>query len=514
MYISTLKNISELFRQYVERNAVFCKDHPSAKVSQFWADIFNDRPNFPELNDLLVFRRSNATWGSGDTKHADDKTKLREYRETLATIRLFVPDYFLKAIHEPVLGAPVVFTEDGITLSANFAMNAGTAWQTKEVIASFFPSNRTLNICEIGAGFGGCAYQLHQILSIMSYTIVDLPENLCLSSAFLGATLQSKMMRFIECAPEAVSTKVDNGLYFSLPPGIDNLEGKFDVMLNSFSFHEMDRDAVESYLKLASRALSDDGILISFNSHDKAGITKASQYCIDGLSLISLKTFRKVPTGFFNTIAYEMVLAKSRAGQIGCAHEVIDPLCEMMQLGLDGDLTEIIQRMLDGQLSLTDLEYLSLIRNFFYAPDEKIREGYLEILSKDSTSPIPLFLSGNYKLLRDDLAGAQKDLSASCELGLKDFARVRAKTALGIIYTHTGKWLEPKEVLLEDLRQISGGLFHEIKTLIDNGSLVAMQAHIGHVMNDFSDNRFSSSLPRKIKRLGLKGILRRLLARS
>lgn len=502
MHVEKVKSVWENFRAYVARNAEFCKEHPAAQVSSFWAEYFNDRPNFPEIQDILAFRRNNATWGSGDTLYADQETKFKEYRDTLAAIRLFVPDDFIRSLQEPYFGAPVIFTIDDITHSANFVMNAGTAWRMKALLQQYGAQKNTYDFCEIGAGFGGCSYQLHQIAPINSYTVVDLAENLCLSSVFLATCLPEKALNFVECDPLSVDTKVDNALKFSLPPGIDKLTGKFDVMLNTFSFQEMDLESVLAYLKWSSSVLSDDGVLISFNSHDKAGITRASQYCVEGLELIHLKTFRAVPTGFFNTIPYEMVLTKSDARNENFKPEVLDPICEMMQLGLDHNLHELIQKMFANQLNEQDVQYLKLVEGFFYADRLSVREEYVARLSEDRESSISQFLVGNFMLRKGELALAKDALQASCNLGLDDFAKVRAKAALGVIYNMTGDWSEPREQVFEELRLISGGLFDEIKEIIDTKNLYAIQVNTGAILNWKLTSKNMSTL--------LKGALRKL----
>jgi len=489
----------------VARNEHFGKNHPSAKVSSFWAAIFNERPNFPELGELVAFRRNNNTWGSGDTWLEDIAIKKKEFQNTLETIKKFVPEEYLISIDEPVQGAPYIFKQNGIVLSANFVMNSGTAWNLIGAVKSRLDNNKELSICEIGAGFGACAYMLHRALPIANYTVVDLPENLCLSSTYLGTVLEDKVVNFIDCDPAIKTVASNNTLNFTLPAGIENIESKFDLILNSFSFHEMDLEAVNSYFDFADRALSNTGILVSFNSHDKAGVRRASQYCAKGLKLVSLKTFRSVPTGFFNTIAYEMIFVKNENNEFKIDPRAIDVLCEMMQLGLDSDLNPIVEELLKGEITPKNQELIDQAHEFFYTKSENERKFRMQAMAKDTNNLIYQFLVGNYKILDGDIEGAKAHLERSCALGLKDFALLRSKVILAIIYKMKVNVSEHEQSLvLSDLRNLSGGLYDEIAGLIEGKQILKIRNKIALILNDLGDKRFDLSFFSKIRYLGFK----------
>lgn len=507
MYMSILRLSSTLesFKKYVAKNEQFDRNHPSAKVSSFWASIFNERPNFPELGELVAFRRNNNTWGSGDTWSEDIDIKKKEFQDTLETIKLFVPEEYLISIDEPVQGAPYIFKKDGIVLSANFAMNSGTAWNLISEVKARLEQSKELNICEIGAGFGACAYMLHQALPIANYTIVDLPENLCLSSTYLGTVLQDKVVKFIDCQPTLKTVISSNTLNFTLPSGIDNIDSKYDLMLNSFSFHEMDLEAVNSYFEFADRVLSNTGILVSFNSHDKAGVRKASQYSAQGLKLVGLKTFRSVPTGFFNTIAYEMIFVKNENREFKTDPRAIDVVCEMMQLGLDSDLKAIVEELLKGQITEKNQELIESAHAFFYTKNENERKRHVQTMAKDTNNVIFQFLVGNYKILDGDIEGAKTHLERSCALGLKDFALLRSKVILAIIYKIKGNISVHEQSLVSDIRKLSGGLYDEITALIERKQILQIRNKIAIILNDLDDNRFDLSFISKLRYLGFMG---------
>ena len=481
MYSNIINSTLDSFHRYLTRNIAYCRSHPAARVSAFWNTHFSDRLNFPNIQEFMIFRRTDFLYGIGDTKQSNPKQKLIEFNNTLNSISLFVPLQFIQRLQEPTFGAPQVFANQDFCLSTSFVLNAGTTWRVNELIRSYGTSRRPLHIAEIGAGWGACAYQLHHVADVGSYTIIDLPENLCLSSTYLSATIPAKTTVFVDCSADTSIIPLPDHLYLALPPAIDNLPGKYDVLLNTVSLQEMDKETVTEYFTWGAKSLADDGILISFNSHDKEGIKRPSEYLAKGLKLVHMQPFRKVPAGFFNTIPYEMVFSKV-LGNIITEPVVIavDALGEMMQLGLDGDLAPAIKTLLDGQTDSASLAKFKRLRDFFYATDEEIRNRYaIELIQTDRSSTV-LYLVGSYRFACGEFSKAASDLEESLKLGLQDFAAIRAKTLLTLIYPiHDSRQGE----LLKQIEKMSGGLYEEILTITKERNLYSMQNHIGNVLD-------------------------------
>jgi len=121
---------------------------------------------------------------------------------------------------------------------------------------------RPLTMLEIGGGYGFLAYLLTRSLPVGRYVIVDLPESLLFSSIYLGAALPDRK-RFLVSDPAAADFSAE-GIYF-----VPNLFWKeasaklrgVDLALNTLSFHEMPRHAVEGYA---------DGIRAIFQTNEPA----------------------------------------------------------------------------------------------------------------------------------------------------------------------------------------------------------------------------------------------------
>jgi hypothetical protein len=106
-------------------------------------------------------------------------------------------------------------------------------------------------VLEIGAGYGGLAYHLSRILKNATYIIVDLPETLLFSAAFLSLHNQ----RFYMYDKNDFQDMMNSGAIYSYPfillPNykLDSLkELRFDLVVNVASLQEMRTDQAQVYL--------------------------------------------------------------------------------------------------------------------------------------------------------------------------------------------------------------------------------------------------------------------------
>ncbi len=474
IYSNQISNALDQFHAYIARNLPACKDHPAARVSAFWSEHFADRANFPDVRDFLVFRRGDYVYGIGDTVPGSPARKQQEFAMTLRSISLFTPSEHLQALQEPIVGAPLVYALGNNQISTSYLLNAGTSWRVAELLRQHGLDNRPLRICEIGAGWGACASQLHQVCNVGSYTIVDLPENLCLSSTYLSTTMTDRQAGFVECDTGAGG---QGDLNFALPPAIDHLHGPFDVIINTMSFQEMDRETVDIYFAWAARVLAADGLLMSFNAHDKAGILRPSDYLRQDLELCHLMPFRKVPAGYFNTIPYEAVFRRTSRDVSPLIGGAVDALGEMVQLGLDGDLAALSRRALADREPAT-LALLGRIRDFFYASDESARQAVLALLQQENPCALTSFLAGNYWFAQGRFEQARALLESSLEHGLQDFAAIRARVMLACLLGEM-----PAAQFVETLAGPAGGLEEDIAAVVSKGDISALQNHIARVLD-------------------------------
>src|SRR5262249_45833215 len=153
--------------------------------------------------EILVCRRAGHTLGAGDDPQGS-LDRERGYSERMHHIfRRMVGREFVASLPETSFGAPLVFEHDGVHRSANFWMNAATTHRVSELLGRY-GKRGPLRVLEIGPGWGACVYMLHRALDIESYTIIDLPENLYISTIHLGTRLPDRRLTFIDVVGDAI----------------------------------------------------------------------------------------------------------------------------------------------------------------------------------------------------------------------------------------------------------------------------------------------------------------------
>jgi hypothetical protein len=244
--------------------------------------------------------------------------------------------------------------------------------------------------------------------------------------------------------------------------------------------------------------LAEDGVLISFNAHDKAGILRPSDYLHPGLRLCHLMPFRKVPAGYFNTIPYEAVFCRTDVATDGAVAGAVDALGEMVQLGLDGNIADWSHQAL-VEKDPTILAWLEKVRGFFYADNESSRQQSLDALAREGErfAAVAAFLAGNYWYARGRFDLACSNLERGLECGLQDFAAIRATVLLASM--QKGRDVDR---LLAHLAGSAGGLDEEIGAIVTAGDIARMQDQISRVLDCPVETPSSS-----------RGIVRNVLAR-
>jgi hypothetical protein len=133
-------------------------------------------------------------------------------------------------------------------------------------------------VVEIGAGWGGFAYQLKTLLPHLTYVIVDLPELFLFSATYLQTVFPDARVVFADDTPDAGAWQ---GADFVFVPNTqaDAIRGVTpSVTVNMASFQEMTAAQVETYARLASEAGS--RWLYSLNrerSHYNSQLTSVSE---------------------------------------------------------------------------------------------------------------------------------------------------------------------------------------------------------------------------------------------
>jgi len=429
MFLDDLKARMDTVRAAIERNAKQSAVAAAGRTSGFWAEMFSQRPIYPDLNGLMTCRREGVLLGAGDDPQGSHDRE-RAYSERVHHIfKGMVPKGFIAGLPESTFGSPWVFEHDGISRSANFWMNAATTRRVIEFVGRYGPKS-PLRVLEIGPGWGACAYQLHNSLEIDSYTLVDLPENLYLSTLHLGSVLPERNMVFLDVSGPPIVENRRGTINACLPAAIGRIQAQYDLVLNSFSLQEMDLETVNAYIDWIPTILSPQGIFVSLNSHAKAGVSRPADYRYGTFHIHHWGVFRTVPSGFYNSIPYEVVLGRRRADSPDYPLECLNGLGWLMQIGLDRDLSVWCERLVEGRLDDRQRRTLGGYAALFGATDDKQRMQILASLKETEDSAVWLFVAALLALVCGDCKRAVELLNEALTLGLWGFAGVRAEVFL------------------------------------------------------------------------------------
>ena len=415
------------------------------RTSGFWRDEFAARPNYPSVSDFMAFRREGFTLGMADSfsydpaaaRQANIKKERDHAGRTCEIFRQSADPFRIITLDEPTLGAPFVFESHGVHRSASFWTNATTALHVRDTLERLGLTGRALNILEIGAGWGCVAHQLHQLLDVRSYAIVDLAENLALSAAYVSSTLDLEL-QFATGAPASVLAR-PNALICALPGMVSVIGQKYEAVVNTFSLQEMELDTVQGYFAWIAQVLSEDGVFLSFNSHGKSGVKVPSDYPLEEFHLDRLAMFRAYPSGLLNTIPYEMILSRRR-GRAAVDPQLLNTLCCLIQFGLGDDLKPLCDAFIRHALPPEIDRALREFSGFFSLSAQRRAEA----LGGAAAAVLPAihaYLRGMDAFARKDKAAAQAAFASALDGGLQGFARLRASAHLAIL---TGQKTLPK----------------------------------------------------------------------
>lgn len=123
---------------------------------------------------------------------------------------------------------------------------------------------RPIKIMEIGSGFGGLAYFLKRILPNSKIILIDIPESLVFSYAYLATVFPKENHYLMDMDNQTIL----NQLGFTYIANFNASMLKFDnidLAINTLSFAEMEIPQVLTYCKLIKEALSNDGVLFEQN---------------------------------------------------------------------------------------------------------------------------------------------------------------------------------------------------------------------------------------------------------
>ena len=128
--------------------------------------------------------------------------------------------------------------------------------------------NGTINIVEIGGGYGGLAYFLSLIFGEnLQYSIIDIPESLAFSAIYLTILLPQTGHRI--CSQATPVSGQSTPVFTYVPNTLCSLwiheAPTADLVINTLSLSEMSDRQIEQYCKHISNIIGNTGIFFEQN---------------------------------------------------------------------------------------------------------------------------------------------------------------------------------------------------------------------------------------------------------
>ena len=142
-------------------------------------------------------------------------------------------------------------------------------------------------ILEIGGGFGSLARIIINDKKC-KYFLIDLPEANLMSNYYLQNYFpEKKIFNYSDYKDKLLEDVIQNYDIFILPPKtLDKKNIKFDFIINSRSFMEMNKKIIQEYFNLIQSKVKSDGYFLNINRYLKSSVgedIKFKEYPYDNL---------------------------------------------------------------------------------------------------------------------------------------------------------------------------------------------------------------------------------------
>lgn len=357
-------NYSKFNEMQSELSSAFSNqiDNRFNKRSHLWADIFSNRNAANNLSDFLIAFNEKNTLSYGVTGNLP----IAKRNAFIEYYKLLVEKKWLEMFPMSWLGSPSVLDFDGYPVNVNHLQNLQLFTEIKAMLDNVSGLPPALRIVEIGAGYGGVAYFLLKSGIAKSYTIIDLPENLKLSSFFLTQNFKDKSY-YIASSPEPCCPTKNIGLTFVPPGNIDSIkEWSFDLAINSDSLGEMPAETAKAYIQWIHEHLAEQGCFFTKNGHNrgKDGVQFPHEY---GYQNFEFKTLRPLAaiSNLFDDFSHNALLQKIENYINPYPSFYLDSICALYAVGLQGEMIRISEAFSRNEMNEEEKIFLDVCHKFF-----------------------------------------------------------------------------------------------------------------------------------------------------
>jgi glycosyltransferase involved in cell wall biosynthesis len=233
---------------------------PGAAPSAYWAEELENIDYMIEASPLIVAKlRHHAFHITGirpyDYRSKDDGRRAH-FEARLAALRamggegLVVPE-------SPALGG-FGYEVDGRLFNVDTIkfLEVLVGMEKAGVLPHLRGLGRRATVCEIGAGWGGFAYQFKTLFPDSTYVIVDFAELFLFSATYLATVLPGARIAFCASADDVDAAALRGADVVFVPHTLAPLVSRLplDLTINMVSFQEMTEAQVRGYAAMAADA--------------------------------------------------------------------------------------------------------------------------------------------------------------------------------------------------------------------------------------------------------------------
>lgn len=376
-----------------------------SQVSPLWATLFQTRSAAVEFNDFATFLNDSSTATNGA---AGKYAALSEKARFTSYYRNYVEPSLLERLPLSMVGTPTVFEYEGVACNTAYLENLNYYIDAERLVSPHLGWSG-LHIAEIGAGYGGLASLLVQAGVAASYTIIDLPENLTLSSFFL--TEQFRELPYRVLSRRSTDVERDfRGLTFVTPGNIDALrDQRFDLVINTDSLGEMPAETAKAYITWIAGHLREKGCFFSKNGHRRSstGVMRASEFGYQQMDVLTLEPIR-TPSTLFADHSHLIVLTPRRGGAADVEWPLFDSLCELYALGLHDELKGVSAAFAAGRLTEEQQRFLKDVERFVASRTPKEKAACMGEYAGEDLRLCDAFLRGMCAFLAGESREAER----------------------------------------------------------------------------------------------------------
>lgn len=239
-------------------------DGPAGRPSEYWREELANFDYMLDASPLIIRKLRHHTFHVTGLRLYDYRTHKdeakRRFAAKLDALVAAAGSRDLLVPESPILGGfgyeidARLYNVDTLKyFEALIALDRGGA------LAGLRASGERRLVWEIGAGWGGFAYQMRTLFPRTTYVIVDFPELFLFSAVYLMTAFPDATVRIYGDVPEAELFRGWEGLDFVFLPAsrLGALRPpRLDLTVNLVSFQEMTTEQVRAYVRKAHELAS------------------------------------------------------------------------------------------------------------------------------------------------------------------------------------------------------------------------------------------------------------------